>query len=62
MAAPGALLRAGALHWRTKTAGGRPFAPASRHVGAVELVTGLRRHGRTHVTRKRLSIAFYVCR
>ena len=42
-------------------AAGSPFAAGSRHTGSVELVTGLRRNGRTTVRRARLSIPFYVC-
>ncbi len=55
------VLARGAVSWKTKTPAGRPFAAGSRHTGSVELVTGLRRNGRTSVRRTRLSIPFYVC-
>jgi endoglucanase len=57
----GGVLTRGRVSWKTKTSAGRPFAAGSRHTGAVELVTGLRRNGRTTVRRTRLSIPFYVC-
>ena len=56
------VLARGTVSWKTKTRAGRPFRAGSRHAGSVELVTGLRRNGRTTVRRTRLSIPFYVCR
>jgi hypothetical protein len=57
----GRVLARGVLSWKTRTAAGSPFSAGSRHSGSVELVTGLRRNGRTTVRRARLSIPFYVC-